>query len=220
MHLLPFFADAAADAEWNQEMAGALGMIVIFVLVWTLVLGGIGWIIGNLKNQARAGFWLGVLFGPLGWLITALIPENPKRRCKYCLKGVPEGATKCWHCGSTLTGTTQEQLDALQAEKQAIITNKSDQSSLGRCFKCGGVVGAKADFCPQCGATFSVPKAEEPPVVRIPWEQLQKFGRCPCQSCGVNIEFPLRGEGQTVTCPKCGCETVLFNPNPEESHST
>lgn len=40
----------------------------------------------------------------------------------------------------------------------------------------------------------------------------QKFWRCPCQKCGVTIEFPVDGIGETVTCPKCGAETLLSSP--------
>ena len=36
--------------------------------------------------------------------------------------------------------------------------------------------------------------------------------KCPCNNCDVNIEFPAAGLGQTVTCPHCGLETLLFNP--------
>jgi hypothetical protein len=36
--------------------------------------------------------------------------------------------------------------------------------------------------------------------------------KCPCNNCDVLIEFPVRGLGQTVTCPHCGLETVLFQP--------
>jgi len=171
-------------------MDDVAGVLTAFV-VGALISGLIGFAIGSSKDRSAEGFWLGALLGPIGWLIAALLPEKLRRRCQYCLKGVPEGATKCCHCGSTLTGTTQQQLADLQAEKQALVANKAAQA---------------------------VPKAEQPPViVRIPWEQLEKYVRCQCQVCSVNIEFPLRGEGQTVTCPKCGCETVLFNPHAEEA---
>jgi hypothetical protein len=34
----------------------------------------------------------------------------------------------------------------------------------------------------------------------------------PCNNCDVLIEFPVRGLGQTITCPHCKLETVLFQP--------
>ncbi|HUD45328.1 MAG TPA: DUF4236 domain-containing protein [Candidatus Baltobacteraceae bacterium] len=41
------------------------------------------------------------------------------------------------------------------------------------------------------------------------------FAVCPCNNCAGHIEFPTRGVGQTVKCPFCGMDTVLFvPPNP------
>jgi predicted RNA-binding Zn-ribbon protein involved in translation (DUF1610 family) len=42
--------------------------------------------------------------------------------------------------------------------------------------------------------------------------QEETYLKCPCNNCDVLIEFPARGLGQTVTCPHCGLETVLFQP--------
>jgi hypothetical protein len=39
------------------------------------------------------------------------------------------------------------------------------------------------------------------------------FLRCPCNNCSGHIEFPSDGVGQTVTCPHCGMETLLFKPS-------
>jgi len=37
--------------------------------------------------------------------------------------------------------------------------------------------------------------------------------KCPCNNCDIFIEFPAKGLGQTITCPHCGTETVLFKPD-------
>ena len=50
-------------------------------------------------------------------------------------------------------------------------------------------------------------RSEKPP----PTEKAEQFGRCPCSNCNVTIEFPIHGIGQTVTCPKCGFDTLLFD---------
>jgi len=36
--------------------------------------------------------------------------------------------------------------------------------------------------------------------------------KCRCNNCDGSIEFPAHGVGQTITCPHCGTETILFNP--------
>lgn len=35
---------------------------------------------------------------------------------------------------------------------------------------------------------------------------------CPCHTCSEKIEFAASDAGQTVTCPHCGVDTVLFIP--------
>jgi hypothetical protein len=39
------------------------------------------------------------------------------------------------------------------------------------------------------------------------------YVKCPCNHCDILIEFPAEGIGQTITCPHCGMDTVLFQPN-------
>jgi predicted RNA-binding Zn-ribbon protein involved in translation (DUF1610 family) len=34
--------------------------------------------------------------------------------------------------------------------------------------------------------------------------------KCPCVECGANIEFEAEGAGETIACPHCGKNTVLF----------
>lgn len=72
---------------------------------WTwLILGPlVGAAVGQRKGRAGAGFFFGLLLGPIGWLIVALGPDlAPARLCSACKGKVPDGATKCMHCGSDL----------------------------------------------------------------------------------------------------------------------
>lgn len=39
-----------------------------------------------------------------------------------------------------------------------------------------------------------------------------RFAVCPCNLCSGHIEFPERGAGETIKCPFCGMDTVLFVP--------
>jgi hypothetical protein len=36
------------------------------------------------------------------------------------------------------------------------------------------------------------------------------IAKCPCQQCGVHIEFEVENAGETVPCPSCGQETPLL----------
>ncbi len=77
--------------------------------IW-LVLGPlIGAALGQRKNRAGAGFFFGLLLGPIGWLIVAVGPDyTPGRVCSACKGKVPFDATKCMHCGSDLVWHKQE----------------------------------------------------------------------------------------------------------------
>jgi hypothetical protein len=43
----------------------------------------------------------------------------------------------------------------------------------------------------------------------------QKWTVCPCNNCSEHLEFDSANEGETVQCPHCGMDTVLFIPQAE-----
>jgi hypothetical protein len=47
-------------------------------------------------------------------------------------------------------------------------------------------------------------------AVREDLKSKNVFIKCPCNICSGSIEFPLEGLGQTIACPHCAMETVLF----------
>ena len=65
--------------------------ILLLLLLWAFIGGGIGFLIGRGRGNGPGGLLLGFLFGPLGWLITALLPING-RKCAQCLGRVPDAA--------------------------------------------------------------------------------------------------------------------------------
>jgi hypothetical protein len=63
--------------------------------------GAVGAAIGQSKGKTSYGLLLGLLLGPLGWLLVAASPSgHPK--CPACKGDVVTGATKCKNCGSDL----------------------------------------------------------------------------------------------------------------------
>lgn len=72
-------------------------LILTLWIVW--IIGGA--VIANAKEKSiPMGAVLGLLFGPLGWL---LIFGLPGKKCPHCLGNLPEGlVAKCRHCGSDL----------------------------------------------------------------------------------------------------------------------
>jgi hypothetical protein len=54
--------------------------IVISVLIVWLLLGSIGWLLGQQKGHGGAGLFLGVLLGPMGLLISAVMEPTAEIR--------------------------------------------------------------------------------------------------------------------------------------------
>ena len=71
------------------------------IVVIAVVGGLVGLVIGQFKNKPTTGFLLGLLLGPIGWLIMAVIP-NSGPKCPACKGVINSGATKCVNCGSSL----------------------------------------------------------------------------------------------------------------------
>ena len=73
-------------------------LIVCSGLALSAVVGGM---IGQAKGQAGAGVALGLLLGPIGWLVVFL-QSDPRPRCPLCGGVIVPGARKCKNCGSDL----------------------------------------------------------------------------------------------------------------------
>lgn len=67
-------------------------------LVSAVISGVIGGLIGQYKARARAGFWLGLLIGPFGWLIVLLLPHANYIKCPHCGGELPRRQPECAHC--------------------------------------------------------------------------------------------------------------------------
>lgn len=72
-------------------------------LVIMLIMGGIGAVIGQKKGQPVGGFFLGVLLGPIGWII-AYMAKAGTRTCPDCAERVIDKAKVCKHCGHRFAG--------------------------------------------------------------------------------------------------------------------
>ena len=59
--------------EGPQGQGGLMGLILIGFL---LVCGVVGSIVGENRGRKWAGFWLGLLLGPIGILATLFLPKD------------------------------------------------------------------------------------------------------------------------------------------------
>ena len=76
-------------------------MVEVISLVIGIAIGAwVGLIIGRAKGNEKAGMLWGAFLGPLGWIIAALTIKDTRNPCPKCKGPMPQGATKCMHCGS------------------------------------------------------------------------------------------------------------------------
>ncbi len=68
--------------------------------LWILICPLVGAAIGQRVNNAGMGMVLGLLFGPLGWLLVLIDDKRPQ--CPECKGRLPDGARRCKHCGAQL----------------------------------------------------------------------------------------------------------------------
>jgi hypothetical protein len=91
-----------------------------FIIIW-ICLGIVGAMIASNKgNSGCGGFVLGVLLGPIGLLITFFSSDNDDvkrqktgdtKKCPYCAEYVKADAIVCKHCGRTLGGDSNFDLE-------------------------------------------------------------------------------------------------------------
>lgn len=84
----------------NSNLVELLLAITPLLGLW-LLLGLVGCVIGNFHGRPAAGFFLGFILGPIGWLLVLLLKRGG-RKCPACLCVVHDQAVRCRHCGKTL----------------------------------------------------------------------------------------------------------------------
>lgn len=93
--------------------------VVLGISLFIVFFGGIGRWIGRGKGHARAGWWLGVLLGPIGWIAVGLTSpssdvqaeqavrnstaveaalNSDTRACPWCAETIKTAARLCRYC--------------------------------------------------------------------------------------------------------------------------
>lgn len=70
-----------------------------------LVGGLVGALIGRSRGRIVDGLGWGIILGPIGWLITALLSDR-RQKCPLCGGVVNPGASRCCHCGGEIRPTS------------------------------------------------------------------------------------------------------------------
>lgn len=110
-------------------------------VIWILVGGLVGYLCGRSRGRETFGTILGIVLGPIGWLVMLCLKDG-RPRCAECGGVIVAGARKCQHCGSGI-----------------------EHFLSVRCPACGEVgkinMSLKSDTieCPVCKRVFTADKA-------------------------------------------------------------
>jgi hypothetical protein len=118
-----------------------MGGLLVLLLLWAAVGGGIGYWIGSGKGRGGVGFVLGLAFGWIGWIIVALLHPTAEvearrmasladalrgdetvsglgRPCPWCAEIIKPAASVCRYCGRTVQPAPAAVIDASAAALQ------------------------------------------------------------------------------------------------------
>ena len=77
-----------------------------WTIAFTIVCALVGALIGKYKNAVVRDTLLGVALGPIGWIISLLLPAvKAKPACPACKRVVDASDRHCRYCGAALDST-------------------------------------------------------------------------------------------------------------------
>ncbi len=113
----------------------------VAIWLWVAIGGLIGAAIGTKKNRALGGFVLGLILGPIGWLLVAVGPDLREKgpSCPHCGGEMALGKAVCRHCGREAVASASPAPEPVDAP---VLPRK--------CPHCGGELPGDATRCEHC----------------------------------------------------------------------
>ena len=103
---------------------------VVLIVFWVVVVNPlVGYAIGERKGNVATGIILGLLLGPIGWLVTAMCFSN-LRKCPFCSEDIKPDAKVCRYCGRDLPPTQR------QARRRSDFRHAAIRSAVVRRTEC------------------------------------------------------------------------------------
>lgn len=98
--------DASDPDQTRAMLEGCLSALIdpmlwLWVSVLTLLCTGIGALIGWFKGRTVAGLVWSTVLGPIGWIVIALAKPD-RHACPRCAQPNREFAKRCRHCSAAL----------------------------------------------------------------------------------------------------------------------
>jgi hypothetical protein len=91
--------------------------IDLFIVM--LVGGLVGALIGRSRGRLVDGLGWGIILGPIGWLIVALLKDK-RPKCSLCGGVVNPGVSRCCHCGGEITAGTIQDYERWKKTKDSV----------------------------------------------------------------------------------------------------
>jgi uncharacterized membrane protein YeaQ/YmgE (transglycosylase-associated protein family) len=158
-----------------ELMGDVIGPVVFFGLIGSFVCGMIGQKIAEPRGQGGLGFLLGVLLGPIGLIVAALLPYDPntsydqpsqpmrpkpsrtrydpnERRRITDTSAWLESAEPSNDDGDNSANTSNPPLAIVPQPARVVLCPHCGNRVLDDGTRCGWVVG-----CPSCRQTFTMP---------------------------------------------------------------
>jgi hypothetical protein len=115
---------------------------LIFSVGGFLLCGAFGAIVGSYRGNETTGLWLGIFLGPIGILITALLPDNRKQTDRGKLRFTCPLCEEPFDISDSDIGT-----NVTCDHCEEVITIPKLQT----CPDCAKKVSRRASACPECG---------------------------------------------------------------------
>jgi hypothetical protein len=164
---------------------------VIVLILWVVVFGGVGHELGSYRGRGGAGFLLSMLLGPVGWLLTVLLPRTPGNEAAHRL-AVAQKMRQLRAAQAEKDARREADVDAHAQRVAAWEANRALEESQRQAAKEKRAAERRAQQ-EEAAAVAAARAAER----TAPPNQVEL--RCP--RCGATLRVPLNTR---VTCGACG----------------